>query len=647
MHSTMPSKPEKYLNPNTRYFIKALQMKTYKFSTYSKHPPFACTTKSSFLTAGASTANLSSIFFAAILIFASNAFGTDAPNVTDINAVFRNGQTFITWTDPLKSTSGQILRYRVYRSTSPISDTSKATLIAEAVLNNSGQLNTGSYSQSTRINEFQAMAKVDGSSSALPLWTGLAVYTPTTIQSAHYAVIAYDPTLTMYSTPSPIVFGENTTTSPVKESAGDIIPVLQRANSYSTTGWDNQAGHPMMLKLHASNSTGGFAYGGASTVGDLYAFWGDTSMSWQDGYQTVFDVYQDRTITPNQIALYPRDTIWNRTGTGPLETMWFGVSTTVLGGSSPNKAYNFTENKLNLIIRWVSSKYSINDKKIYASGGSMGAWGSISYAFRHPEIFAAVFPDRPRWRQRTIADTTAGSNTTAKESDPMMYDGSESFYYRNDSVAFVMAANTTNDPLPPIAWGIGRNDGYATFNEQTDALAALRDGKRWFCFAWDNGNHSTTSTSATIDQYRQASTFSKNVSYPVFTNSSIDDDPATDLSGCINCGWTWTILTDSAIQWSASVANTHAGIVTVNITPRNTQQFFISPGSVASWSSSTGQSGYAKADSMGLVTAPDISVSQGSATTVSFTKVGSTTLNKNSEFIKNDILTTELSLPKK
>lgn len=560
-----------------------------------------------------------------------STFAASAPNVTNISATHRNGQTFITWDDPLTGASGSVLRYKVYRSTSQITDTSTATLIADGVLNNNGQLNTGAYNQTVRTSTSQAMAKVDGGGSALSLWTGLAVYTATASQSAYYAVVAYDPSAATYSTPSPIVAGENSTTSLVSESAGSITPVLQRENSYAGTGWDTQSGHPLMVKLHASNATGGFSYGGASTVGDLYAFWGDTSMSWQDGYQSVFDVYQDTTTTPDQIVLYPRDTSWNKAGTGSLETMWFGLSTTLLGGSAPNKAYNFTEEKLNTIIPWVSSEYQIDTNKVYATGGSMGAWGSVSYAFRHPEIFAAVFPDRPRWRQRTIADTTTAGNTTATSTVPMMESGAEAYYDRNDSVAFVEDANTAGSDLPPVAWGIGRNDGYATFAEQTDAVAALQAGKRWFAFAWDNGDHSTTTTSATIDQYRQASVFSKNVSYPVFSNSSIDDDPATDLTGCINCGWTWSILSDQSSSWSVSIANTHAGTVTVNVTPRNTQSFTISPGSAVSWSASTGQSGSSTADSMGLVTATGVNVLQGQSTTVTFNKIGSTTISVTSD----------------
>lgn len=407
-----------------------------------------------------------------ILIGVSTALAADAPNVTNISVEHRNGQTFITWTDSLTGASGQSLRYKIYRATSQITDTTTATLIADGVLNNSGQLDTGQLNSTTRINASQEMAIIEDSGSALSDWTGLAVYTATATESAYYAVITYEPSGSTYATPSPISAGNNATTVAVGETVASIEPVKQKTNTNSSTSFSG-SGLPLVLNLHASSASGSFPYGHSSTVGDLYAYWGDTDMHWQDGVQGIFTVWQDQTTTPNQVVLYPRDTVYNKAGSGALETMWFGLSTDLLGESGDNIAYNFTEDKLDYLVPWVSGEYNVDTNKIYATGGSMGAWGSISYAFRRPNTFAAVFPDRPRWIQKTIADTDTGGNTTATATVPMMPDGTTAYLDQQNAIDFIEDANTNNDPLPPVAWGIGSNDGYATWQEQLDAVTAL------------------------------------------------------------------------------------------------------------------------------------------------------------------------------
>jgi predicted peptidase len=60
------------------------------------------------------------------------------------------------------------------------------------------------------------------------------------------------------------------------------------------------------------------------------------------------------------------------------------------------RAYNFTERRMLWLTDWVKNKYHVDPERVYAEGGSMGAWGTAGFALRHPELFAAVYPNRPR-----------------------------------------------------------------------------------------------------------------------------------------------------------------------------------------------------------------------------------------------------------
>ena len=102
-------------------------------------------------------------------------------------AAFQNGQTFITWIDSATGAAGANFRYRVYRSTSPITsgNYAAATLIASYVINNSGQLFGGDPNNSG-ANGFTAVLPPDIDQSdggagrswhAAAPFTGLQVYT--------------------------------------------------------------------------------------------------------------------------------------------------------------------------------------------------------------------------------------------------------------------------------------------------------------------------------------------------------------------------------------------------------------------------------------------------------------------------------------
>src|SRR6185503_10937065 len=118
-------------------------------------------------------------------------------------------------------------------------------------------------------------------------------------------------------------------------------------------------------------------------------------MGYRDGLQGSFHVCESR--DRQELLLTAFESLENPAG-GPLntcfETYWFGyLCVPQWADHKEPRAYPFTENRMRWIIDWVARKYDVDVNRIYASGGSMGAWGSTTFAFRHPELFAAIHPN--------------------------------------------------------------------------------------------------------------------------------------------------------------------------------------------------------------------------------------------------------------
>lgn len=575
------------------------------------------------------------VFFAAL-----SAVAADAPPVTGIAAIHHNGQTFVTWTDAATGADGANYRYKVYRSTSPITDAASlaaGTLIQDGIFNNSGQRAAQyPFTQATRQDGTKLMSIIQQGAcgtppatacgTALSAFAGLAVHTATGTGAAYYAVITHDRTGAV--TDSPVSAGNNAMTFPVSESAGTRVPLKyydsadathRTSTGSSITGTGNL---PLWFKLHASGGCGN-----AITVGDLWQFWGDSTMGYQEGVQNAFSVFEDHGSSlfgQKTLIAVTCDTAWTSDGLGQLETNWFGYLAVPLGSSDPApRAQPTTEAQLNWLIDWAVSHYGADRNKIYGWGQSMGGWGTSTWTVRHPEIFAAVFPEMPRWRMLKVADMASKNSAVTATISTLMPDQTTAYLDRMDTVAYIQSR--CGQYVPFIGWGIGRQDGYATWQEQVDMVNALKACRLGFAFNWNNGTHPDGPAAAAVIRTQYQTRFTKDSSYPAFTNSSIDSNPGNgdpadgDLAGCINCGFNWTAVAEVATTWSTAVSNSNnVAPMTVDITPRNAQLFQPGAGKAVTWTASTGQSGAAVTNSHGLVTAPGVTINAGAPTTITF-----------------------------
>ena len=561
-------------------------------------------------------------FILACILMVQSTFAADV-KVTGIQAVYRNGQTFVTWKDAAEGEEGAKLRYSLYRSATPITQAnlSQAECCYNGVLNNSAKLFGSAFYPKDRVDPQKPYVIIEEGGHALPPWSGLAVHTVVKDGEAYYAVVATDE---KYAPLSAVVPGESATTAAVSEKVAPIQPIkLYDSKSrgvYSPqTCLSGKQGLPLAVTLHASQGQGG----GAGEYGDYYLYFATAEMGWRDGLPGVFSVKENHDPKDNVLVLENRDCIENPNGKQAMETYWFGYYCVPQGATHKEaRAYPFTEKRLEFIVDWVIKKYAVDPMRVNCSGGSMGAWGSTSFGFRRPQFFAAVYPNRPRTIQRGLP---ALVQAPGKDQKVLMADGQTDYYERMNSVKF---ATETFTDLPFYGWCCGRNDGFATWKEQIEMVKAMTRSHHGFAFAWNNGDHSTgTEPMGQVQKYYPAALFAKNVSYPAFGNSSIDNnlgngDPKDgDLIGGINLGFHWSEIADEESKWSVKISNELAkDAMTVDVTPRRCQKFKAAAGETLKWSSSGGANGTVKADEHGLVTVEKVALKAGEPVTLTISR---------------------------
>src|SRR5688572_23426651 len=106
--------------------------------------------------------------------------------VTDVKAVTRHGQTFITWKDAAEGEAGARFRYSLYRSDRPITRDNPGELCYPGVLNNSAKLFGYAFTMKDRLDPAKPTCMLEEGGAPLPQGSGLAVRTVTKDGRSYY-----------------------------------------------------------------------------------------------------------------------------------------------------------------------------------------------------------------------------------------------------------------------------------------------------------------------------------------------------------------------------------------------------------------------------------------------------------------------------
>ncbi len=551
-----------------------------------------------------------------------------AATVANLQATFRDGQTFVTW-DNLPGTGWT---YHIYSAWEQFKDASQ--LDAAVELAQVGD-NSAVDERISAITGQTLTFRIAANEPPLPVTRGLFVTTPLTGQVLHYAVIADRPGQVADRT---LIVGRNSTADAVFEQAQKPRPVWQRTllhpagedyvlwtSSTSTQVFPamcNVSGRPFHVGVIKGQRNGALILQGHGRGGNFFNSLIGTG-------------------TPGEWVLSIDDYL----PTGDFSSFYFGYEVNY----DLDQAYNFprtdgglivdfTEQRVMYLLDWADREMPHDPNRVYAMGSSMGGSFAFFLAWHHPEKLAAALAVIPKiclgYSQdiypglRESLDRMWGSPdidlpTTAGERVFQWMDGRE------------QARLERHRGSAPIVGFCGINDvsvGWAEKVAYFRAIEKQKSGGTWF---WDERGHYTPQEATAWFPMMASSQLYKyraDRSYPAFSNCSVNSnfgngdaltaDPIGNINGAMD--WDETALDETEVHWGTTLraralvtADGTLGApesLVVDVTPRRLQRFIIAEHVSYRYEvrrvddGALTQSGFATPDPDAVLTLPQIKV---------------------------------------
>ncbi|MBN2137201.1 MAG: hypothetical protein JW720_05300 [Sedimentisphaerales bacterium] len=584
-----------------------------------------------------------------LLLFSSSVVG----QVAGLEVEHRLGQTFITWKDPagidiaadiddesvrnmVRDLDEKKLHYRIYRSDRRIDSVDGLTAIAQVRALSCWNID---YYGSSRKDRPALRYVIEDGAEPLAAGTGLYVHNPASDASAaYYAVTAVE-----NGVEDRTVTAANTTSSPVTETKGQGVPVLQRTVKPDSFNYIDRPELHYYTRWEAPPNSSvenrAIDYlvavppditASPTPVGLHLHCWGgslDGGYGWWYHYDKLGTTYL---ISSNQV---PYD--W-----------WTGYHESYYDGPKDEKKWKqgvvrpYTTTRMLSFLDWAAEKYHLDLSRVFTAGSSMGGSGAPMFAIRHSDKIA--------WSIGWVGVHDPGNTPQFTGSYEQVYgekawaikfeDGSPAFEYYKDA-AFLR--KYPQKEIGFITWSNGKNDGAIGWPQAIEFYRAMQDTRRPHIFVWGlSGHGQRAEMPAGGGQRVMPIDIRLDRSLPAFTNCSLDDDPGTasklpqpvavtignedredpydgDSAGQVNLYLYWRTddIVDSVDKWEMTVALTAAApedTCAVDITPRRLQRMKILPNRRYRWNNTcqgkTIQSGVVTGDGYGLVTIPDVIV---------------------------------------
>ena len=572
---------------------------------------------------------------AAVLALIVLASPGTAATVSSLTAQHRDGQTFLVWTSP----PGLGWRFRVFRGEAPITTAPDLDLATLA----------GSVGDSTwadrRLSSLRGQLftyRIDSLATPLTSSQGLCVITPAASQVSYYAVTAQQGAGAEDRTVLP---GTNALAAPVAEALALTRPVYQRTLTQGQTAfdvyttWANPEDTPLVPAMTTAH---GFAFDHAvvrgAPGGPLHMrpharggnFLGVLGSSgepgeWRVGLDDHLDASSDR------------------------NSFWYGYHEAYdLADATPatpitGVVRGYTLNRILHTFAWARRELAVDTTRAIASGGSMGAIGSIELAFARPAWLAGIHLVVPKFDFSFTSDPnpaniwnagsperSVGDHLWSAVGTNLLTDRGLPVYDQQDKG--VLAQLLADVSLPYVMSFTGRNDvvvGWAEKIAYFQAVQAARHGGTYF---WDQRTHNGDGAGwGPMQNVRELYRLRTDRSYPALSASDQDDDPGNgalatgDTLGTMNGCFTWdTALVDETDGWgcvlrlrnlvSAWGVRAAPESARVTVTPRRLQTFHPSPGEALTWQvrrvadDALIQSGEVVVEPGGLVSVPGVRV---------------------------------------
>ncbi len=590
---------------------------------------------------------------------------SSAPQPTGLTAVYRSGQTFLTWQERT-DLSGE--SYHVYRSTRPIT---AATLIAARQLTSRwGALPEGSsifwsersYPDSmpggvSRVQNYV----ISDLGPQLSDTTGLFVWTPKEAGRYYYAV-----TTVLHGIENATDFSaDNSLTNPVEETPADPAPVRiwQSPGGYGavyTQFLDYETYNPTLnlvaprLPLaYAAAPHPQYAFNYSVALPSAASCGGTPPASYPiamflHGYGRRYsnDVDDSGVCA---VYLYADD---------PGNTWYFGHSATwdyrQPGWPETGPIVNYSEDRILRTFYDVERGYSgagypIDATRRYLVGNSMGAGGALYLGLRYANVFAAIYASKPMtnpraagmeqppgapWYEATLplwgdAAQALPVQLIGRYAAPLQgYNGMSIWDWQNQQQLTLMRRGADTALL---ALDHGTQDTVIHWQSQAKPFyQPLYQSRRTFSAATRNVDHVGSINGAGMGPMVSGNFNNWQVradeSVPALSYASGSgavpppDGVASDYNLNLEWGASWHPFPGSAppvdtrSEWGIDLRTTDGSTQTVDVTPRRLQHFTVAAGATYHWtvkaitSTAVLTQGDVIADADSLITVPGVPV---------------------------------------
>ena len=584
------------------------------------------------------------------------------PAVTNVAAMHRAGQTFITWTEIDKAFSDALptlaqltkarealaakrrVRYRIYRHDKPIDAGSIAGARLLAVVEPLSGYNVRGVSLNRLIYQHQLRALKDplfarsiargpfrGYHPGMPQMgqvvvdrlavedgkplgagTGLYVHHPAKEGKAYYAVV-----VCVDGRANTAALGKGASLAkPVAEATGTGTPVFQGIEQLKVF-YDYPGQRRRYVQWTAPP---------LSNLPNQYYNWGVYVPAARGGAQEplalgiYFHDWKALYLKPSWP--HRRDMVLIATNDAPWASFGYGYheSLGTLRSLAEGAVHDYTARRIDEFVKWVRKAFPIDAARMSCHGqGSLGGTSALHYALRHPTRFALVvtgfFDADPKSspaiaqidRRRVRTHLRSLEAVWGKKEWDLKTAGGKSIWQDRDLVAFV--GRNAKLALPFMSLGTGSQ--HHTWPQETDFMKALWKAKQPFCtdftwggqaprFGWLEARRDSVILAAVPTKEALAKT-------PWYKHARWQKAAMGYWGGgTIGSGAVPTDVVDTQdrLELTAQIFG--------NVTVRNAQQFKLAPGENVRWQVKTGRrndpSGVATADANGLLTIAGLSL---------------------------------------
>ncbi len=593
------------------------------------------------------------------------------PSPTNLSAKFYSGQTFLTWKEA--ATGKDETSYKIYRHTSLLTT---ANLHEAALID---QVYQGSSYLSDRVIIKQPDLTKAGVS--LTEDSGLYVYTVENPDSSFWAVT----TVVEGNEKREIFPDQNATTQPVEEDLGfpdafffkatedpryylGYVLFLSRFNPLNPNdafGFDNRRSAPFFFSValphRVTVAKKPFKEGDQYPLTLYLHAYGKNYFASQEGVDNCryFDenryggfclgindspvlVFKDKTGQVLEMGPYlEAETYgyswylgWNSNYTPTKLFQNLPKSFQMASPYGQGKSVLYTEKAIKLTIQWLREKSEwapyLDKKRLYLTGGSMGASGALNFAIHSPEMVAAVNASQggvvgylPQKGYIILTDILFGpiwQNIKTPE-------GVGIFDYLN--LAKAVQENPSGD-YPAIRMKNGKNDQIMPWEPLPKFYQAVQKAKSYLYAVFDQSEHNGFEANY-FPEYVNERSFVENIpvlkynlfhfrtdqSFPAFTNFGLNENPGNgrpqngDLRGGLSryAYFEPNSILDTQNQYEIKLfllGEAPDDSAKTTVTLKRLQKLIHSPGTIYHWQNLksdgvVGQEGQVTADQNGVI----------------------------------------------